>query len=238
VKFVAIVAIPGLMLAACSSPTPYATTIGILKPGATMTVNVAEGDVNAYRPANGDPPTRFTIAATAQPGREGNAPTIRPTKGGIVVTALAPLDSLLVRVPDGVHLIVNDRKGQVRVTDITGRVDVNAGDGDVTVMVPGIAQASTRVGHVIATFGATQWPGTLRFTAQRGDVDVYVRADTAFYARLHTGDGTVFSDFGLRGTSEGNAETIEAPVNGGGKQEIDVETGQGVARLLRLTPQA
>jgi hypothetical protein len=222
-----------IALGACSSPAPYATTIGILKPGQTITVNVTQGDVNADRPAKGEPATRFTISATAEAGQESGPPTVRPAKGGIVVTAASPLESLLVRVPDGVHLVVNDRKGNVRVTDVTGRVDVVNGDGDVTIVVPGVAQASTQSGRVSATFGATQWPGTLRFSSQRGDVDVYVRADASFRAFLHTGNGRLFSDFGLHGRSQGTAQTIDAPVNGGGTQGVDVQTQSGVARLLR-----
>jgi hypothetical protein len=227
-------------LSACSSPTPYATTVGVLKPGATLSVDVAQGDVNVYRPEKGQPSDRFTIAATAQSGEAQPAsPTIRPSVYGVSVTVKTTIGSLLVRVPDGVHCIVRDKQGDVRVTDITGSIDVEDGQGNVTIMVPGYAQASTQQGSVNATFGAAKWPGTLRFTSQQGDVNVYVPATTAFQAYLHTGDGTVFSDFpGLRGTSQGKGETVTAPVNGGASQGVYIETGKGVARLLRLTPQA
>jgi hypothetical protein len=225
------------LVAGCSQPAPYATTVGVLKPGATMTVDVASGNVYVYRPLGSDPHDRFTVAATAKSGQEGAAPFVRPVRDGIVVTATSPLASLLVRVPDGVHFVVHDDDGSVRVTDITGSVDATVGRGDVTIMVPGYAQASTGAGRVSATFGATKWPGTLNFSSGRGDVDVYIRADVAFHAYLHTADGTLFSDFGLRGTSTGRSETISAAIDGGDDQGVRITTKRGVARLLRLVPQ-
>jgi hypothetical protein len=229
-----------VLTAACSSQTPYATTVGVLKPGATLTIDMAQGDVNVYRPENGQPADRFTIAATARSGEPQPAsPTVRPSGKGVMVTVNQPIASLLVRVPDGVHCLVRDKQGDVRVTDITGSVDVKDGQGNVTIMVPGYAQASTRQGTVNATFGAQKWPGTLRFTSGQGDVNVYVPATTSFHAYLHTSDGTVFSDFaGLKGTSQDKSETVAAPVNGGASQGVFIDTDKGVARLLRLTPQA
>ncbi len=55
--------------------------------------------------------------------------------------------------------------------------------------------------------------------------------------RLHTENGTLFTDFGLRGVSNRASETIEGDINGGGMQRIDVETLNGAIRLLRLQPQ-
>jgi DUF4097 and DUF4098 domain-containing protein YvlB len=47
----------------------------------------------------------------------------------------------------------------------------------------------------------------------------------------------LFTDFDLRGTSSGRAETIDGSVNGGTAQRIDVETSSGAIRLLRMQPQ-
>jgi DUF4097 and DUF4098 domain-containing protein YvlB len=105
-------------------------------------------------------------------------------------------------------------------------------------MVTGQAQASTTNGSIDATMGATSWPGTLHFSAQNGDVTVYVPQTAAFHAHLHTDDGTLFTDFDLRGTSQGNSETIDAPVNNGSSFGLDLESKRGTVRLLRLTPQA
>jgi len=204
-----------------------------------MTVNVANTVVNVFKPAEGDPPSRFTVAATANAGASPPpAPTIRHDANGIVVDAPDPLSNLLVRVPQGVQLVVHSRKGNVNVIDISGDVSVHAGSGDVKIMVAGTAQASTLNGSINATIGATTWPGTLRFSSQNGDVTVYVPQTAAFQARLHTDDGTLFTDFDLRGTSIGNNETIDAPVNHGSAFGLDLESKRGAVRLLRLTPQA
>ncbi|MBV8639452.1 MAG: hypothetical protein JO322_15350, partial [Candidatus Eremiobacteraeota bacterium] len=74
--------------------------------------------------------------------------------------------------------------------------------------------------------------------ANAGDVTVFVPEIAKFHVRLHTDDGTIFTDFGLHGTSVGNNETIDAPVNGGGSYGVDIESHRGTVRLLRLTPQA
>ena len=126
----------------------------------------------------------------------------------------------------------------MNVTDVHGKVDVRAAAGNVRIMVPGVAQAQTTIGDIDATIGATQWHGTLKFVANTGDVTVYIPEIAKFHVRLHTDDGTIFTDFGLRGTSFGNNETIEAPVNGGSEYGVDIESHRGTVRLLRLTPQA
>jgi hypothetical protein len=228
-----------LAFVACSStPQPSVTTYGTLKPGAVMTVNIESGVLNAYKPAEGDPDDRYTIAATAQDATPPPNPTIRPSGKGIIVDATGKLGYLLVRVPQGVDLVVHSKNGNVNVTDISGNVDVTAANGNVKIMVSGHAQASTQNGNIDLTMGATTWPGTLRSSAQTGDVTVYIPETAAFQARLHTDDGTLFTDFGLTGTSQGSKETIDAPVNGGGAFGVDLESGRGTVRLLRLTPQA
>jgi len=234
---------PLLLLAfvACEAqPVSYSTTVGVLKPGATMTVRIANGVLNAYAPAEGDPSDRFTVVASALPTASPlpAPPQIRPSGKGVTIDASGTLANLLVRVPEGVNLVVESKRGNVNVTSISGNVVVHAGTGDVNVMITGYAQASTQNGDVDVTMGATHWPGTLHFRTRNGDVTVYVRETDAFHARMHTDDGTLFTDFGLRGTSHGNNETIDAPVDGGGAFGLDLESKRGAVRLLRLTPQA
>jgi DUF4097 and DUF4098 domain-containing protein YvlB len=86
--------------------------------------------------------------------------------------------------------------------------------------------------------GSTGWPGTLHFSTQHGNVELWINETAAFDVRLHTGSGTLFTDFDLRGTSQGSSETIVGRVNGGGSHGIDVETTSGTIRLLRFHPQA
>ena len=229
-----------LSFVACSSlPQPYATTFGFLKPGAVMTVNIDSGVLNAFKPAESDPSNKYTITATAPAGASPPpAPRTRADGTGVVVDATGKLANLLVRVPQGVDLVVHSKNGNVNVTDISGAVDVYAENGDVKVMVAGLAQASTIDGSIDLTMGKTSWTGTLHDRAGNGDVTVYIPETAAFHARMHTSDGTLFTDFGLTGTSHGSNETIDAPVNGGAAFGVDLESRRGTVRLLRLTPQA
>jgi hypothetical protein len=224
---------------ACSSPPPFATTVGIMRPGATMTVRVGNAPVNAYQPAVGEPRNRFTVSAAALRGTTPPVPSIRPAHGGILVLAPGRLASLLLRVPDGVNLAIDSRQGVVNVTDVAGPVSVTLGQGDVNVFLPR-SYAQARVlgqGSVQIAMGATQWPGTLRISTQRGDVKLSVEDTAAFTVRLHTDDGSLFTDFDLRGSAQGPAETIDGAVNRGGPQRIEIQTGKGSIRLLRLHAQ-
>ena len=227
---------PGL--GACSVTSPYVTTVGVLKPGTTLTVRVAGGPINAFAPEVRQRRDLFTVAATApSKGAVPPPPLLRPAAGGLLVSAPKPLAALLVRVPDRVNLVVDSRRGDVSVTDISGNARIVAGDGNVTLMLPGYAQADVGQGNLKVTMGASDWPGTLRFSTQYGDVQLRVRATVGFTVHLHTDDGALFTDFGLRGVSSGQSETIDGSVNGGGPRRIDVETGSGGVQLLRLQPQ-
>lgn len=227
------------LLPACSSTSPYSTTVGILKSGTTMAVRIESGTLNAFAPSAGQPRDLFTLAPTALPkGTPPPLPRVRPAPLGVVVRATGTLDSLLVRVPDGVNLVVQSRHGNVNVTGITGDVRIVAENGAVNVKVPGYAQAAVGNGDLSVMMGATQWPGTLNFSTRRGDIELWIVGKAAFGVHLHTDDGTLFTDFGLRGFSSGRAETIDGIVNGGSVQRVDVETSAGAIRLLRLQPQA
>jgi hypothetical protein len=222
----------------CSNPPPFSTTIGILRPGHTMTLRVANATVNAFAPAYGEPRDRFTIAATAFRGTTPPVPSVRPAVGGILVLAPGKLASLLVRVPDGVTLAIDSRQGDVNVTDVSGPVQVALARGDARIFLQkSYAQARVGEGNVRIAMGASQWPGTLRISTQRGDVELSVQDTAAFTVHLHTADGTLFTDFNLRGSSQGAAETIDGVVNRGGAQRIEVDTGNGSIRLLRLHAQ-
>jgi Putative adhesin len=234
---VALLLLPLCVLGACSTAAPYVTTVGVLKPGATLAVRTVSGAVNAYQPAAGQPRDLFTIAATALPKSSPAPPHMRPLRRGVTVVAPPSLSSLLVRVPDGVTLDVDSQAGDVTVTDITGNARIVADHGNVNVMLPGYAQASVGDGNLSVTMGAASWPGTLRFSTQHGDIVLRISAKAAFAVHLHTANGVLFTDFGLRGTSSGPAETIDGSVNGGTAQRIDVENSSGAIRLLRLQPQ-
>jgi hypothetical protein len=227
-------------LSGCANEMPYATTVGILPPGSTLTVRAGRATVNAFQPAAGQPRNRFTIEATAfAKATPPPAPRLRVLPGqGLTVQADQPLADLLVRVPDGVTLVVDSQQGDVHVTDITGNARIVALRGDVQVMLPGYAQVRTGQGNISVTMGSTGWPGKLHFSTQQGNVAVWINEKAAFSVHLHTDRGTLFTDFDLRGTSQGGSETIDGRVNGGGTHAIDIESAAGAIRLLRLHPQA
>lgn len=203
-----------------------------------MKVTIESGALNVYQPVNGQRRDLFTVAATAAgKGTPPPAPRLRGTASGVGVRASGNLRSLLVRVPDRVDLVAQSQRGDVNVTDITGNVRVIARQGNVNLEVPGYAQAAIGAGNLSVRMGATQWPGTLFFSTRHGDIEVWIIATAAFSVHLHTGNGVLFTDFGLRGVSAGSAETIDGAVNGGSSQRIDVETSSGAIRLLRLQPQ-
>ena len=224
------------LLVSCNAPAPYATTEGILRPGATLRVEIARGRVDAYHPVAGRRAGLFTVSATAPSNQTPPAPRMRARGKDVTVTA-GSLASLLVRVPAAVDLVVSSRDGDVNVTDIGGNAQIDAKHGNVTVMLPGYAQASVGEGTVAVTMGAMHWPGTLRFSASHGDITLRVPAPAAFSAHLQTDNGTLFTDFALRGSSHGSVETIDGSVNGGGAQRIWAHTGAGAVRLLRMQPQ-
>ncbi len=226
-----------LTLAACSATYPYVTTIGALKPGSTLSITLDSARVDAYQPIRGQRRNLFTVSATALPRTSPPPPRLFATPLGVNVRAATALASLLVRVPDGVNFVVESERGDVNVTDITGNVRVGARRGNVTIKVPGYAQATVGDGNLSVMMGAATWPGTLDFSTRRGDVELWIVARAAFGVHLHTDNGTLFTDFGLRGVSSGEAETIDGSVNGGSNQRIDVETAAGSIRLLRLQPQ-
>ncbi|MBV9332964.1 MAG: DUF4097 family beta strand repeat protein [Candidatus Eremiobacteraeota bacterium] len=227
-----------LALTSCGSgPSPYVTTVGVLEPGRTLAVQLDSGRFDAFQPMRGQRRNLFTVSATALPKTTPAPPRLHAAPLGVVVRAVGALDSLLVRVPDGVNLVVESERGDVNVTDITGNARVVARRGNVTLKMPGYAQATVGDGNLSVMMGAASWPGTLGFSTRHGDVELWVIAKAAFSVHLHTDNGTLFSDFGLRGVSNGPAETIDGIVNGGSSQRIDVETATGSIRLLRLQPQ-
>jgi len=204
-----------------------------------MDVRVADATVNAFAPALKEPTDRFTVTSTATAkGAQPAAPRLRPTPHGISVDAPDPLQSLLLRVPEGVTLVVDSRRGDVNVTNISGSARVTIHEGNGHIIVGGTAEASADRGNLSVTMGATSWNGTLHLTDQQGDIVIWITETAAFNVHLHTDNGTLFSDFDLRGTSQGKSETIDGAVNGGSASRLDVYARAGAIRLLRLHPEA
>lgn len=223
-------------LAACSSaPPPYYSFTQNLTPAASLRIRTT-GSIEAFKPAIGQPSTLLTLEPSGPAGTAAPTP-ILARDGNAFSYDVTYARSLLARVPDGVALDVASTDGDVDVTDITGPAVAYGANGAVRVMVPGYAQASAGTGNVTVYMGATTWPGTLKFSSRRGDVEVWINATAHFDVRMHTDRGTVFTDFGLTGTSKGQSETIVGTVGGRSSQGIDIEVADGSIRLLQLKPQ-
>ena len=223
-----------LAVAGCAGNAPVLDRSGILQPGGTVQVTNISGDVNAYAPARGAPPDRYQISAFASSAR-----AVLITQGRLLVRAAAgaPGVRFLVRAPKGTSLDITTAGGNIGVADFDGVVNARTGRGDIKMLIPSYGSASTGTGNVSVIFGADAWPGTLHFSAAHGNVEVYVNEHAKARIRMHTGDGTVFSDFNLTGSSSGTSETIDAPINGGGPRSIDIEVEHGSIRVMQLKPQ-
>lgn len=206
--------------------------------GGTIVVRNLQGDVNAYAPERGQPSDMYTIEAYPANGAS-NAALVR--KHGLLITAqsVVPGVRFLVRGPKGGAMDLSTQRGSIMVADFEGIVNAHNENGDVKMLIPEYGNVSVGTGNISVIFASTDWPGTLHFTAGRGNIELYVNENAKSRVRLHTDDGNVFSDFPslARGTSQGSSETIDSTINGGGPRAIDVEVKTGSIRLMQLKPQ-
>jgi hypothetical protein len=208
---------------------------GVFEPGGTIVVRNIQGDVNAYAPAHGQPQNQYTISAYEPAGAAHSAVRVSPLL--VTATARAPGVRFLVRGPEGAAMDLATNRGNINVADFEGVVNAHTDRGDIKMLIPLYGNASIGTGNMSVIFAATNWPGTLHFTNESGNIELYVNENAKLHVRLHTGDGNVFSDFNLRGVSTGNSETIDTFINGGGPRSIDVEVKRGSIRLMQLKPQ-
>lgn len=208
---------------------------GTLPPGGTIVVNTAAGDINAYAPERGAPRDRYTIEAYAPSGVQPGS----IDKRGLLITAVSKTPGVryLVRGPKGGAMDLTTRRGSIMVADFEGVVNAHDDRGNVKMLIPEYGNASVGTGNVSVIFASTDWPGTLHFSAERGNVELYVNENAKAHVRLHTDNGNVFSDFPIKGSSHGESETIVSEINGGGPRSIDVEVKTGSIRLMQLKPQ-
>ncbi|MDQ2680212.1 MAG: hypothetical protein M3Y21_04200 [Candidatus Eremiobacteraeota bacterium] len=218
-------------LCACSSGGAFATRTGRLVSGSTLSVRAEPGNINAYPPAVGEPSDLWTVQTAGS-----------KMAGDSLVTSARYLRAIghadyLVRVPKGVRLSARTTRGSINISDVSGPVDAEDNDGTIHIQIPGYATARTLRGNISVTFSDLNWPGTLHFSSQQGDVEVWVPAIVNAHVHLHTDRGTIFSDFGIRGTARGTAETIDAQIGSASAHGIDIEVKNGSIRFLRLVPQ-
>jgi hypothetical protein len=224
------------LITACAGSPPVIKKTGVLPAGATIVIHNAQGDIDAYAPERSQPADEYTIAAYAS--SNSLAPDVK-TQGLLIrADAASPGVRFLVRGPKGGAMDLSTQKGNINVADFEGIVNAHTGNGDIKMLIPMYGNASIGTGNMSVIYASTDWPGTLHFSTVNGNVELYVNQNAKAKVRLHTDDGNIFSDFpGLRGTSQGNNETIQSFINGGGPRSIDVEVKTGSIRLMQLKPQ-
>lgn len=230
----------GLLLLAAASgcapaPPPGLEQTGTLPPGGVINVTSLRGNVSIYAPARGQPSSSFTVDATGPDARRDV--TVRRSGRSVTITTHGLGSDVLIRGPKGTVINVNAANGSVNAADFEGVVNANTDRGDIKMLLPQYATANARTGNVSVIFASTSWPGTLHFTSGRGDVEVYVNQTAAAHIDLIAMNGTIFTDFPLKGTAHGLSEMIDGTINGGAKRAIDVFARDGSIRLLQLKPQ-
>ena len=224
------------MPSACSAPSPTWVRTGVIAPGTTISVRNLAGDIDAYAPARGQPANQYTLAAYA-PGNAAGAAMVRVRPPLITAASNLPGVRFLIRAPSGTSLDLTTQHGNINVADLDGIVNAHAVNGDIKMLIPQYGNASTGTGNISVIYASADWPGTVRFTADRGNIELYVNEHARARVQLHTDNGTVFSDFNIRGTSHGTAETIDSAINGGGPRVVYASVHTGSIRLMQLKPQ-
>ncbi|HET9095086.1 MAG TPA: hypothetical protein VFN37_00365 [Candidatus Baltobacteraceae bacterium] len=223
-------------LAGCAAPPPAFQETGVFPAGATIVARNIKGSIDGYAPERGQPADEYTVAAYGPPG------SVSIKKAPLLITAQAtrPGVNFLVRGPKGGSMVLSTRQGDIHVGDFEGVVNAHTDRGNISMLIPRYGSASIGTGNMSVIFASTDWPGTLAFTVGDGNVELYVNQYAKARIRLHTDNGTIFTDFPpqpLKGTSHGTNETLAGTINGGGPRSIDVEIHNGIIRVLQLKPQ-
>jgi hypothetical protein len=229
----------GLLLlaaaAACAPARPGLEQTGSLPPGGVITVTNLRGNVSIYAPARGQPSAGFTVDATGPDA--GRDVIVRRSGRRITIETRGLGTDLLIRGPKGSVINVKAVSGNINAADFDGVVNANTGRGDIKMLLPEYGTANAGTGNVSVIFASTTWPGTLHFGSQHGDVELYVNQTAAAGVDLITMNGTIFTDFPLKGAAHGLSEMIGGAINGGAKRRIAVFVSDGSIRLLQLKPQ-
>ena len=231
-----ILLLPLALLAACAEPAPQFKQTGVFPAGATIVVRNLKGNVDGYAPERDQPADEYTVAAYGPP----RSVTIKKAPLLVSAQALQPGVNFLIRGPKGGSMDLSTQQGDIHVGDFEGVVNAHTDRGSIAMLIPQYGNASIGTGNMSVIFASTDWPGTLSFTVGNGNVELYVNEHAKSRIRMHTDNGTIFTDFApqtLHGSSVGSNETLTGTLNGGGPRSIDVEVHNGIIRVLQLKPQ-
>ncbi len=211
---------------------------GTLPPGGTISVTNLRGNVSVYAPARGQSSSAFTVDATGP--NAGRDVIVRRSGNRVTIATRGLGTDLLIRGPKGTVINVRAVSGNINAADFDGVVNASTGRGDIKMLLPQYGNANAGTGNVSVIFASTKWPGTLHFGSQHGDVELYVNQTASAKVDLAAMDGTIFTDFPLKGTAHGLSEMIEGTINSPAlhsKRRIDAFVRDGSIRLLQLKPQ-
>ncbi|GAC1394092.1 MAG: hypothetical protein NVSMB31_14160 [Vulcanimicrobiaceae bacterium] len=228
---------------ACCGAKPVISAEGTLDSG-TLELRSGGGKIEAFPPEAGQPANRYLVTQSSSGAPPAAATVFNRQSRTVAICPLscpppadAPAVTYVVRVPKDVRASFYLESGDIDVSDVSGPVDAVDGRGDIKIQIPSYANAKTSYGNVSVTFGDANWPGALHFSTRRGDVELYVPALANARVDLHTDRGTIFTDFDLRGSANGVAESITGKIGGGGDRSVIVRVHDGNIRVLKLVPQ-
>jgi hypothetical protein len=101
----------------------------------------------------------------------------------------------VVKVPAGVGIAAHTGRGRVIAKEMQSYVWATTDEGDIEISTTDVAEASSRLGSIRATFGRRSWRENLEFLTERGDVSVRAPADARMTIEASTGSGSLASEF-------------------------------------------
>ncbi len=234
----------GLLLlavaAGCAPSRPGLEQTANLPPGGVINVTSLRGNVSIYAPARGQSPETFTVDAIGPDARRDV--TVRRSGNRISIATRGLGTDLLIRGPKDTVINVRAASGNINAADFDGVVNASTERGDIKMLLPQYGNANAGTGNVSVIFASTTWPGTLHFTSGHGDVEIYVNQTAAATVALAAMDGTIFTDFPLKGSAHGLSEMIDGNINSSpgsrrSERAVYAFAREGSIRLLQLKPQ-
>lgn len=138
----------------------------------------------------------------------------------------------LVRIPAGVGLSAHTGRGNIVAQSVKSYVWGTATEGDIDISTSDLAEASTQVGSVTATFSRRSWKQNLEFYTDKGDVLVYAPADARMVLEAESGSGSVTSEFPVDIRKLGGGARVFTKIGAGGGG-LTLRTGRGAVSLKR-----
>ncbi|HUQ18158.1 MAG TPA: M56 family metallopeptidase [Gemmatimonadaceae bacterium] len=139
----------------------------------------------------------------------------------------------VVKLPTGVGLAAHVGRGNVVARSVESYVWGTASEGNIDISTTDLAEASTGIGSVNASFGRRSWRQDLEFYTDVGDVIVRAPADARMMIEAETRNGFMSSDFRGNLTSFGRGKRLIAKAGVGPAGMLTLRTGRGTVALRK-----